>query len=74
MGTSYEPGVWDFHLIKDIHRQDIKASPTINQDVPDLNVVDGGGHNGKDPYAPHVVRIVKIIKWDGSVIPFEGPT
>jgi hypothetical protein len=55
--------VQDLLLIDKVQQQYIEASPTINQDMPELHIIDHGEyHKREDLCAYHVVRVVRGIK------------
>lgn len=53
----------DLLLIDKVQQQDIEVSPTINQDMPEVHIVDHGeDHEREDLCAYDVVRVVRGIK------------
>lgn len=55
--------MYNLHLIKGIHLQDVESNPTINYDMPDFDVVDGGGDDERqESCSCHVDKLVKGTK------------
>lgn len=44
--------MYNLHLVKGIYLQDVESNLTINYDVPDFDVVDGGGDDERQNLAP----------------------
>lgn len=62
------------YVIEGVHRQDVYIGPTINQDMPKLDVIDGGGDEEREDLCIyHVVEVIRAIEGDWGDSPFKGP-